>query len=69
LFIIILFHSVVLKAGTLQGTVKDMKGKEIPFASITVKKTNKGTTANSRGQYSLQLGKGEYIILMSKYWI
>ena len=64
LFIIaILFHSVVLKAGTLQGTVKDMKGKEIPFASITIKKITKGTTANSKGQYALQLGKGEYIIV------
>jgi len=50
-------------AGTLQGTVKDMKGKEIPFASISIKKTTKGTTANSKGQYSLQLAKGEYSII------
>jgi hypothetical protein len=63
LFIIILFHSVVLHAGTLQGTVKDMKGKEIPFASISIKKTTKGTTANSKGQYVLQISKGEYIVV------
>ena len=63
LIIAILFQSIVLMAGTLQGTVKDMNGKEIPFASISVKKTTKGTTANSKGQYSLQLSKGEYIIV------
>ena len=63
LIIAILFQSLVLKAGTLQGTVKDMKGKEIPFASISIKKTTKGTTANSKGQYSLQLAKGEYSIV------
>ena len=63
LIIAILFQSIVLMAGTLQGTVKDMKGKEIPFASISIKKTTKGTTANSKGQYSLQLAKGEYSII------
>jgi hypothetical protein len=40
-----------------------MKGKEIPFASISIKKTNKGTTANSKGQYALQVTKGEYIVV------
>ena len=58
-----MFQSSIVKAGTLQGTVKDIKGKEIPFASISIKKTNKGTTANSRGQYALQVTKGEYIVV------
>ena len=61
LIIAILFQSIVLMAGTLQGTVKDMNGKDIPFASISIKKTTKGTTANSKGQYVLQISKGEYI--------
>jgi hypothetical protein len=58
-----LFYTVVTHANTLQGTVKDRNGKEIPYASIMVKKTTIGTTANSKGQYSLQLGKGEYIVV------
>ena len=58
-----IFQSTLLHANTLQGTVKDKQGKEIPFASISIKKTTKGTTANSKGQYSLQLAKGEYIIV------
>lgn len=58
-----LFYTVVTHANTLQGTVKDRNGKEIPYASIMVKKTTIGTTANSKGQYSLQLGKGEYTVV------
>ena len=63
LIIFIFLHSVVANANTLKGTVKDRNGKEIPYASISIKKTTTGTTANSKGQYSLQLGKGEYIIV------
>ncbi len=63
LIIVILLHSVATKANTLKGTVKDINGKDIPYASISIKKTINGTTANSKGQYSLQLGKGEYIIV------
>ena len=58
-----LFQPIFLHANTLQGTVKDIKGKEIPFASISIKKTSKGTTANSKGQYSLTLAKGDYVIV------
>ena len=63
LSIVTLFCSGVSIANTLQGTVKDMNGKELPYASISIKKTTIGTTANSKGQYSLQLGKGEYIVV------
>lgn len=68
LFLYFLFVGLILlpraiHANTLQGTVKDASGKEIPFASISIKKTNKGTTANSRGLYSIQLSKGEYILI------
>jgi hypothetical protein len=63
LSIVTLFCSTITSANTLQGTVKDMNGKELPYASISIKKTTIGTTANSKGQYSLQLGKGEYIVV------
>lgn len=65
LFLCIAFvcQPILTKANTLQGTVKDINGKEIPFASISIKKTTRGTTANSKGQYSLQLPKGVYIIV------
>lgn len=58
---ILSFASV--NASVLQGTVKDAQGKGIPFASILIKKTKQGTTANSKGVYSLNVSPGEYVIV------
>jgi hypothetical protein len=48
---------------TLSGTVKDNAGNPIPFATILVKNTSKGSSANSDGQYSLTVAAGTYDIL------
>lgn len=45
---------------TLSGTITDARGMAIPFASIYIKNTTKGTSANSEGQYTLQLTPGTY---------
>lgn len=51
-------------AGTIQGTIKEKKdGAIIPFASVLIKGTTNGTTANSKGQYQLNLEPGNYILL------
>lgn len=47
---------------TLSGTVKDNTGAGIPFATILVKNTSKGSSANSDGQYNLSLPAGSYEI-------
>jgi len=52
-----------LHANVLQGSIKDAQGKEIPFASILIKKTKQGTTANSKGMYSINVSVGEYVIV------
>jgi len=52
-----------LYANILQGSIKDAQGKEIPFASILIKKTKQGTTANSKGIYSMNVAPGEYVIV------
>ena len=52
-----------LYANVLQGSIKDAQGKEIPFASILIKKTKQGTTANSKGIYSMNVAPGEYVIV------
>ncbi|MDT3402666.1 DUF5686 and carboxypeptidase regulatory-like domain-containing protein [Mucilaginibacter terrae] len=58
----ILFLSVTVLAQnfTLSGTVKDNAGQPIPFATILVKNTTKGSPANADGQYSLTLTSGTY---------
>src|SRR6201985_3098150 len=47
----------------LSGKVTDAGGKPVPFASIYVKNTTNGVSANSDGDYSLKLQPGQYEIL------
>lgn len=44
----------------LSGKITDEQGKPVPFASIYIKNTTKGTSANSEGEYILQLKPGVY---------
>ncbi|MEO6584428.1 MAG: DUF5686 and carboxypeptidase regulatory-like domain-containing protein [Ferruginibacter sp.] len=47
----------------IYGTVYSDKGDLLPFASITVKGTSQGTSANNKAHFSLTLGKGTYVII------
>src|ERR1700761_5053341 len=44
----------------ISGKITDEQNKPVPFASIYIKNTTKGTSANSEGEYSLQLNPGTY---------
>jgi hypothetical protein len=48
---------------TLSGTVKDNHGDPIPFATVLVKNTSKGTSANSEGRFTLTLNNGTHELL------
>jgi len=50
-------------AGKIYGTITDEKGQALPYASILVKGTTRGTTANSEGKYILDLDPGSYTII------
>ena len=56
----ILFISVNATAQQLHGTVKDNAGGTLPFSSILIKGTTQGVTANSNGEYTLNLLPGTY---------
>jgi len=45
---------------TIRGKITDDNNKAIPFASIYIKNTTKGTSANSEGEYNLDLNPGTY---------
>lgn len=65
-FLLSLFLSLVLtslSASIITGKVLDKQGKALPFASILIKNTSKGTTANAQGIYSLTLPAGAYILV------
>jgi hypothetical protein len=57
--------SITTQAQTfnLSGTITDNNGEPIPFATILVKNTSKGSSANSDGQYTLNLSSGSYDVL------
>ncbi|RFZ95201.1 carboxypeptidase-like regulatory domain-containing protein [Mucilaginibacter conchicola] len=47
----------------VKGKVTDGTGKGIPFASVYIRNTTKGTSANSDGSYSLTLPSGKYEVI------
>src|SRR4051812_34217063 len=50
-------------AGKISGLVTDDKGNPLPYASISIKGTTRGTTTNGTGKYSLTLNPGEYTLI------
>jgi len=65
-YLLLLFSLVTflpLRAQTLSGYVKDSSGKVLPFASVLVKGTTKGVSANATGYYQMNLDPGEYVLI------
>ncbi|MEO6851801.1 MAG: DUF5686 and carboxypeptidase regulatory-like domain-containing protein, partial [Mucilaginibacter sp.] len=55
--------SVVAQQLSISGKVTDQNGKPVPFASIFIKNTTNGASANSEGDYSIKLPAGSYEVL------
>lgn len=62
LFILIGFANHVL-ASELFGRVTDQSGEPLPFATLYILNTTKGTTTNLEGHYSIELPPGEYQVV------
>jgi hypothetical protein len=50
-------------AQKITGSVKDDKGNALPFASVLIKNTSRGTTANQNGYFSFSAEPGSYILV------
>lgn len=59
-FLLFINSGIFAQQVTISGKITDSENKPIPFASIYIKNTTKGTSANSEGQYTLQLKPGTY---------
>ncbi|RDC55064.1 carboxypeptidase-like regulatory domain-containing protein [Pedobacter chinensis] len=57
-----LTNLVIAQQYTVTGTIKDTGGQPVPFASVYLKNTTIGTSANVDGKYAINLNKGEHII-------
>jgi len=55
----VLFHCLQM-SGQIKGVVLSDKGTPLPYATVYVKNTTSGTSANGEGKYSLQLPEGSY---------
>lgn len=55
--------SFVSKAQKIYGTVFNESGDLLPYASITIKGTTMGTSANNKARFSFSLSPGKYILV------
>lgn len=63
LFLFLLFFQVfTVSAQKIEGTVRDTEGNILPFASILIKGTPLGVTANNNGKFSITLAPGNYTL-------
>lgn len=62
LFSLFIAFSLTAVAGKLSGRITDDEGAPLAFASILVKGTSIGTSANAEGYYALNLPEGNYTI-------
>ncbi|MEI9945193.1 MAG: carboxypeptidase-like regulatory domain-containing protein [Chitinophagaceae bacterium] len=64
LLLLFFVHLILFSfAGKISGTVFDEKGAILSFASVSIKETTKGSTANNEGKYSLYLSPGTYTLV------
>ena len=51
---------------TINGQVIDDKGNPIPFASISIKSTKEGTSADQQGNFSIKAKSGDILVISSQ---
>lgn len=50
---------------TIKGTVTDEKGEKLPGVSVSIKGTNRGTTTNVNGEFSLTVADANAVLVLS----
>jgi hypothetical protein len=64
LLVLILYIPLLsASAQKIEGTVFDSEGKVLPFASVLIKGTLQGVTANAHGNFSFALSPGNYTLV------
>ena len=61
--LLLLIFCSELDAQKLYGVVRDDNGSLLPYASIVIKGTSSGVTANNKADYSFFLPPGKYILV------
>ena len=63
LFFIIYLYSTVSISAQIKGTITNLEGERLAFASIYVEGTSRGTTSNLDGEYELQIDSDDKSIV------
>ncbi|MCX6337939.1 MAG: DUF5686 family protein, partial [Bacteroidetes bacterium] len=63
-FLMVLLVNSSIHASVISGSIRQKNGQLLPFASILIKGNSKGTTANSKGFYSMNLEPGTYVLVV-----
>ncbi len=61
--ILLMACTVVSAQRTVTGTVRDVAGNAIEKATVQVKGTNRGTTTNDKGEFTIQASSGETLAI------
>ena len=59
-FFLLISRGLFAQDVTLSGKITDEGGKGVPFATVYIKNTTKGTSANSEGEYSINIKPADY---------
>jgi hypothetical protein len=62
-FISLLFFSINSSSQSIHGSVFNGQGNLLPFASVFIKGSTQGVTANSEGRFHLNLQAGTYALV------
>jgi len=66
LCILLLFAAVAFsQTRTITGIVKDAKGDPVPFATVRIKGSKSGVSADANGSYSIKAKQGDVLVISS----
>jgi TonB-linked SusC/RagA family outer membrane protein len=65
MLVMLIFYSVLATAQnrTVTGKVADQQGQPVPFATIKVKGSNQGTSADADGSFSIKAKQGDVLVV------
>jgi TonB-linked SusC/RagA family outer membrane protein len=65
LFMTLFMTTVIFAQSTVKGTVTDSEGVPIPYVNVLLSGTNKGTTTDENGKYTLQINDTSSMLTFS----
>jgi TonB-linked SusC/RagA family outer membrane protein len=68
LLAVLVFYVMTATAQTrkVSGLVRDNAGAPVPFATISIKSTNTGTTADAEGRFTIQVKQGAVLVISAQ---